>query len=277
MKSGNGLPQAIAWAAAVTLVGVAAIPLDAQWLKYPTAGVPRTADGRPNLSAPAPRAADGKPDLSGMWEPDHNRPCPADGCNDMQVPQEFINIGWSLKGGLPYQPWAADIARIRTAENRLHDPNSFCLPTGIVRMHTTPLFKKIVQTPGLLVILNEREAMYRQIFIDGRPLPVDPQPSWTGYSTGQWEGDSLVVRTNGFRDGMWLDANGSPLTEGATITERFRRTNFGTLTIDVTVDDPKAYTRPWTVTLTQRLVVDTELLDYMCSENEKDAHHLVGK
>ena len=250
---------------------------DAQWLKYPTAGVPRTREGTPNLSAPAPRTREGTPDLSGTWEPFHNRPCPPEGCNDMVVPQEFVNIGWGIKGGLPYQPWAADLTRTRTAENRLHDPNSYCLPTGPVRMHTTPLFKKVVQTPGLVLILNEREAMYRQIFTDGRPLPVDPQPSWTGYSSGRWEGDTLVVRTNGFREGLWLDANGSPLTEGATITERFRRVNFGTLEIELTIDDLKAYTRPWTTTLTQTIALDTDLVDYICRENEKSTRHMVGK
>src|SRR5262245_38505899 len=171
--------------ATAAALAAASVSLHAQWLKYPTAGLPRTG-GKANLSAPAPRTHDGKPDLSGIWEPLHNRPCPPDGCADMVVPQEFLNIGWGITGGLPYQPWAAELTRQRTAENRLHDPNSFCLPTGIVRMHTTPLFRKVVQVPGLLVILNEREAMYRQIFTDGRPLPTDPQPSWTGYSIGAW-------------------------------------------------------------------------------------------
>jgi hypothetical protein len=134
-----------------------------------------------------------------------------------------------------------------------------------------------VQTRGLVLILNEREAMYRQIFTDGRPLPVDPQPSWTGYSTGKWEGDTLVVESSGFRDGLWLDANGSPLTESGKITERIRRVNFGMLEIEITVNDLKAYTSPWTVKLTQLLAPDTELLDYFCSENEKDGPHLVAK
>ena len=127
------------------------------------------------------------------------------------------------------------------------------------------------------MILNEREAMYRQIFTDGRPLPVDPQPSWVGYSTGKWEGDTLVIQTSGFRDGLWLDANGSPLTESGKITERLRRVNFGKLEIEITVDDPKAYTSPFTVKLTQLLAPDTDLLDYYCIENEKDGPHLVGK
>jgi hypothetical protein len=139
------------------------------------------------------------------------------------------------------------------------------------------LLKKIIQVPGLLVILNEHNATYRQIFTDGRPLPADPNPSWVGYSTGSWEGDTLVVQTAGFRDGLWLDANGSPLTEGARVTERFRRVNYGKLEIDLIVDDLKAYTAPWTVRLNQFIALDTDLLDYICNENEKDVPHLIGK
>jgi len=251
--------------------------LDAQWLHYPTAGVPRTSAGRPNLDAPPPRAADGKPDLSGLWDVEHNRPCPPDGCADMPVGHEFIDIGWSVKGGVPYLPWARALAKKRTEDLRVEDPTSFCLPIGIVRLHTMALLKKIVQTPGLLVILNEHNATYRQIFTDGRPLPVDPNPSWVGYSTGRWEGDTLVVQSTGFRDGLWLDANGSPLTEGARLTEKFRRVSYGKLQIDVTVDDVKAYSAPWTVRLNQFLALDTDLVDYICHENEKDLPHLVGK
>jgi hypothetical protein len=260
------------------LIGAIASPLVlGQWLHYPTAGIPRTKDGKPDLSAPAPRTPDGKADLSGIWEVLHNRPCPPEGCADMMVPLEFIDIGSSLQGGLPYQPWAAAIAKQRTEDFRKDDPQVRCLPVGIVRMYTTPLFRKIVQVPGLLVILNEGYAAYRQIFTDARPLPADPQPSWNGYSSGKWEGDTLVVQTIGFRDGTWLDANGSPLTETGKITERFHRVNFGTLEIEITVDDLKAYTKPWTVKLTQILTPDTDLLDYYCSENEKDVPHLVGK
>jgi len=249
----------------------------AQWLKYPTPGIPRTPDGKPDLAVPAPRTPDGKPDLSGVWDVLHNRPCPPEGCADMFIPQEFVDIGFSIQGGLPYQPWAAAITKQRMAENRKDDPNAKCLPVGIVRMYTTPLYRKIVQAPGLLVILNERSAEYRLIFTDGRTLPEDPQPTWNGYSSGQWEGDTLVVHSIGFREDLWLDSNGSPMTEAAKITERFRRVNFGTLEIEITVDDPKAYTHPWTVKLTQLLKPDTDLLDYYCVENEKDVPHLVGK
>jgi hypothetical protein len=254
-----------------------AIPAHAQWLKYPTPGVPRTTSGAPNLNAPAPRTSDGKPDLSGIWIPEDNRPCPSEGCADMKVGQQFVDMGWGLKGGLPYQPWAAALTRQRSAELRLNDPNSQCLPIGIVRMHTTPLYRKIVQTPGLVIILSERQVWYRQVFTDGRPLPPDPQPTWNGYSVGTWDGDTLVVRSSGFRDGLWLDANGSPMTEAATITERFRRTNYGTLDITITVDDPRAYTAPWTTTIRHLIALDTELIDYVCQENEKDVRHLVGK
>ena len=253
------------------------LPVSAQWVNYPTAGIPRHPDGKPNLAAPAPRAADGKPDLSGIWGWEDNRPCPPDGCPDQKVGQEFINIGWSVKGGLPFQPWAAQLAKERLAANSKDDPQSHCLPRGALRIHTDGLLKKIVQTPGLLVVLTERNAGYRQIFTDGRPLPEDPTPSWNGYSSGKWEGDTLAIESNGFRGGIWLDASGSPMTEAAKMTERFRRPRFGTLEIEITVDDPKAYTKPWTVKLTQPLVADTELLDYICLENERDARHFVAK
>ncbi len=251
--------------------------LPAQWLNYPTAGVPKLPNGKPNLKAATPRTKDGKPDLSGMWEPEKNNPCPPDGCSDMETPQEFAYIGWGVKGGLPYTPWAAALVKTRREQNGKDDPGSHCLPTGIIKMHTTPLLKKIIQVPGLLVILNEREVTYRQIFTDGRPLPVDPQPAWTGYSTGKWDGDTLVVETSGFHDGIWLDRRGSPMTDAAKMTERFRRVNYGRLEIEITLDDPKAYTKPWTVKLNQLLVLNTEMLDYVCAENERDAAHLVGK
>lgn len=261
----------------VVVLSAISVPASAQWLHYPTAGVPRKPDGSPNLARPAPRTADGKPDLSGMWKPEDNRPCPPEGCSDMKVPQEFVNIGWSLKGGLPYQAWAANLVTARMAENGKDDPSSRCLPRGVVKGHTTPLFRKIVQVPGLLVILNEANASYRQIFTDGRALPDDPNPAWNGYSSAKWEGDDLVVRTNGFRDGMWLDRSGSPMTDAAQMTERFRRVNYGKLEIELTVDDPKAYTKAWSVKLNHFIVLDTELLDYICLENEKSLKHMVGK
>ena len=260
-------------AAACFLLMSAALP--AQWLNYPTAGVPKKTDGTPDLRAPAPKTRDGKPDLSGIWEAEKNRTCPPEGCADMQAPQEFFDIGWKLKGPLPYQPWAADLVKTRRAAGGRDDPTIRCLPLGLVKMHTTPLMRKIIQTPELIIILSEANATYRQIFTDGRPLPEDPQPSWNGYSIGKWDGDSLVVQSTGFRDQMWLDRNGNPLTDAAKITERFRRVNYGRLEIVLTIDDPKAYTKPWTVQLNQNLMPNTELLDFICLENEKDVSHFV--
>jgi hypothetical protein len=252
-------------------------PAQAQWLNYPTSGVPRLPDGSPNLAAPTPRTPDGKPDFSGIWEPEKNRACPAGGCADMQVPQEFLNIGWSLKDGPPYQPTALQIRNKRAEESGKDDPVSRCLPGGIVKLHTTPQLRKIIQIPGLLVTLNEMDATYRQIFIDGRPLPSADLPSFKGYSTAKWEGDTLVVQTSGFTEGIWLDRNGSPMSEDAKITERFQRLNYGTMEIELTIDDAKTYTRPWTIKLIHKIVLDTELIDYLCVENEKDVGHMVGK
>lgn len=265
-------------AAAASVLTTILTPASAQWLNYPTAGVPRTADGSPDLTAAAPKAADGKPDLSGLW----SMRCPSPGgtvfcAPEIAVPRVFGDIGRGVKGGLPYQPWAADLVKARRAQNGKDDPTSHCLPGGVAKLHTSALLRKIVETPGLLLFLTERNASYRQIFTDGRPLPKDPEPSWNGYSTGHWEGDRLVVETIGFRDGQWLDRAGSPLTDAAKMIERFRRPNYGTLEIELTVEDPKAYTRPWTLSLTQALLLDSELLDYICLENEKDARHLVGQ
>jgi len=254
-----------------------AAPLAGQWISYPTAGVPRTSDGKPDLAAACPRTADGKPDLSGLWIMQTSRQGNANfpGCEP--VPDEFINIGSSLKEGLPYQPWAAELVKTRQGEQRVHDPLSHCLPVGPIRLYTWPGPRKIIQAPGLLVIMNELNTSYRQIFTDGRPLPADPNPSWNGYSTGKWEGDVLVVQTTGFRDGLWLDATGNPMTDAAKMTERFRRMNFGRMEIEVTVDDPKAYTKPWTVKLNQIIKLDTDLLDFVCVEGEKDSSHLTLK
>jgi hypothetical protein len=262
----------------------------AQWLKYPTPGIPRTADGNPNFFAPAPRTPDGKPDLSGIWQDDNGKPwrtCPTGRCEEPSEPHEgptplaaavgWVDFGARLSGGLPYQPWAAELVKQRKVDYGKDDPPTHCMPLGAPRMLVDPLYRKFVQTPRLLVILNERDDGYRQIFTDGRPLPEDPQPSWNGYSTGKWEGDTLVVHTKGLRDGMWLDRNGSPMTDAAKLTERFRRVNYGTMEIEVSIDDPKAYTKPWTVKVIEYIVLNTQLLDSVCLENEKDASHLVGK
>jgi hypothetical protein len=259
------------------LVVVVCAPAHAQWLKYPTPNVPRLADGRPNLDAPAPRLADRRPDFSGIWQL-QPRPCSGNACSDdYAAGPEFANLGASLKEGLPYQPWARKLVAERTAQLGRDDPVGLCKPGGAVRILTFPPFRKFVQPPGLFIILSERDVTFRQIFLDGRPLPEDPTPTPNGYSVGRWDGDTLVVQTVGFRDGTWLDRNGSPMTDAAKMTERFRRVNYGRVDVELTIDDPKAYTRPWTVTLRQRIVLDTELLDYHCTDNEKDAARMIGK
>ena len=268
--------------AAVVLVacGVTCVsgPVFAQWLKYPTAGLPRTADGKFNPSAPAPRTPDGKPDFSGIWLTGNPMCTQSEGtlvCGvELPMSREGINMGVSLPGGLPYQPWLATLVKERTANFAKDDPHVRCLPDTFLRAYGLPHLLKFVQSPGLLVMLNEMNAGYRQVFIDGRPLPQDPVPSWQGYSVATWSGDTLVVDSNGFRDDIWIDWNGSVITESAKVRERIRRPNFGSLEIEVTVDDPKAYTKPWTVTLKQRLAIDTELVDEICLENEQSSRRM---
>jgi hypothetical protein len=255
----------------IILAGTSASLL-AQWIDYPTPNVPRTADGKPNLAAPTPRNPDGTPDFSGMWGWENRFNCGAK-CNDTQISREFGNIAANLQTPVPYQPWAFDIVRKRSVEQGL-DPNVHCMPRGAPRIWTDDYYKRIFQVPGRVIILTERNIQYRQIFTDGRHLPQDPNPTWNGYSVGHWEGDTLVVDTNGYRDDLWLDANGKPLTEQARTIERIRRPNYGNLEVELTIDDPKAYTAPWTVKINQPLVFDSELLDYYCLENEKDAVHM---
>jgi hypothetical protein len=264
---------------AFAVVAVSGATVLAQWLKYPTAGVPKSANGKPNLSAPAPRTADGKPDFSGIWLTDS--PCARSQdpesltCgSELPMGREGINMGAGLPGGLPYQPWLAALVKKRTAEDAKDDPHVVCLPDTFVRAYSLPHLLKFVQTPGLLVMLNEMNAGYRQVFTDGRPLPQDPVPSWQGYSSGKWEGDTLVVNSNGFRDDIWIDWNGSVITSAAKVQERIRRPDYGHLEVAVTIDDPKAYTKPWTVTLRQRLALNTELVDEICLENEKSAQRM---
>jgi hypothetical protein len=273
---------------ATTLLCLLATELPAQWIHYPTAGVPRTRDGKPNLTGPAPRTRNGKPDFSGMWwTADTALPCPEllggpkdcaekglglAGQQGAGLAAPTTNIGSGVSGGLPYTPWAQEIVKERMA-NPLNDPHVRCLPSSPPRGYTLPHLQKIIQTNGLLVILNEYNASYRQVFTDGRPLPAEPLPAWNGYSTAKWEKDTLVIQTIGFRDDLWLDMRGSPLTGSARVTERIRRPNFGSLEIEFTVDDPKAYTKPWTAKLKLFLVLDTELMDEMCLENEKSVQH----
>ena len=287
--------------AAVILIAVAPAALFAQWPSYPTPGVPRTPDGKPNLSAPTPKTADGKPDLTGIWQIARDRApatttaaaapkgqaTNADIFTGLKSNDDFLavakrspfwNLGASFPDGLPFQPWAAELHRQRVADNSKDNPDAHCLPMGIMQFHNHGQPRKMIQTPQVIVILYEANAGIRQIFTDGRPLPgKDADPWWYGYSTGRWEGDTLVVQSAGYRDLGWLDVEGSPLTDTAHITERYRRPDFGHLDIEVTIDDPKAYTKPWTVTVHQRIMVDTELIEFVCQENEKDAPHLSAK
>ena len=256
---------------------VVAVPLAAQWLNYPTAGVPRLPNGQPNLAAPTPRTADGKPDFSGLWEPGGSGAAANSFvAGGTLLAPEFGNIVARRRDPLPYRPWALDLSKARQADNGKDNPDGLCLPLGMVRMHSHPFPRKILQVPGLIAILYEKNVDYRQIFTDGRPLPADPNPSFNGYSSGKWEGDTLVVETIGFRDDIWLDGVGNPLTEAAKVTERFRRPNYGSLEIEITIEDLKAYTAAWSVRLNHNLKLDADLLEYFC-ENEKDIPHLVGK
>jgi hypothetical protein len=278
---------------AVAIVILAGAPgsVDAQWFDYPSPGAPRTASGQVDLSAPAPRLADGRPDLSGVWmtaEPlcvlrgtapvsevlklnPPTRKCPP---RTASFSRQSINLGIDMPGGLPYQPWLAKLVDERTANQAIDDPHIRCLPDTFVRAYGLPHYVKFVQTPNLLVMLNEYNGVYRQVFMDGRPLPKDPNPSWQGYSTAVWAGETLVIDTIGFRDDSWIDWGGSVVTEAARVRERIRRTDFGHLEIEVTVDDPKAYTKPWTVTLRQQFAADTELIDEICAEGERFAKQI---
>jgi hypothetical protein len=275
--------------AAVILTAAVPAALFAQWGSYPTAGVPRTPDGKPNMSAPAPKTPDGKPDLTGIWQNDRtvggtvaartsaNPPSTNEDLIAIARRSPFWNLGSQFKDGLPFTPWGAEVHRQRVAENSKDNPDAHCLPMGLMQFHYHGEPRKMIQTPQVIVILYEANAGMRQIFTDGRPLPKDPDPWWYGYSTGHWEGDTLVVQTAGFRDLGWLDVEGSPLTESGKIIERFRRPDYGHLEIEVTIDDPKAYTKPWTVMVHQHIMVDTEIIEFVCQENEQDAPHLSAK
>jgi hypothetical protein len=245
----------------------------AQWPNHPTRNVPRTADGKPNLEAPPPRTADGKVDLSGVWRGGGaaaGRGAAPASPTDVPV-AAFRDIGAAFKDGLPLTPYGAEVLKTRRAGNSKDNPEAHCLPMGIVQFHTQGAPRRFVQTPDLLVVLYEASMGQRQIFTDGRAVPKqgEPQPFWYGYSAGRWEGDTLVVETNNFRDDGWLDIVGSPLTAAATVTERFRRVSYGRMEIDITVNDPKAYTRPWTVRHNQQIMLDEDLIEFVCLENQR--------
>ena len=265
--------------AALSVVSVSSgTSLLAQWPVQPDSRVPRTSGGQINPKAPAPRTADGKPDFSGVWETIRTGTTQAIAGPDvhpLKRTSQFWNIGAGLDGDLPLQPWAAELRASRVAANSRDNPDAHCLPIGITQLHNHPQPRKIIQTASVIVMLYEANGGVRQIFLDGRKMPADdPQPWWYGYSVGRWDGDTLVVETAGFRDGGWLDVNGAPLTDAARMTERFRRVSYGQLEIDVTVNDPKAYTKPWTArTIRQQLMPGDELIEFICTENEKSSKH----
>lgn len=265
-------------AVVMVIVAVMCSPVGAQWPKYPTSDVPRMPNGPPNLEAPAPRTPQGMPDLSGLWRyvrrPGLPEPVPGALGQPQVGTSQFWDIGTGLTAPIPFTPWARDVLAKRMAEKSKDNPDAHCLPIGIMQLHTHPDPRRIVQTPRLIVMLYEANTGVRQIYTDGRPLPNnDPQPWYHGYSVGRWEADTLVVETVGLRDDGWLDVNGTPLTSTGKLTERFRRGSFGTLDIEITVEDPKAYTRPWTAHVRHQLMLDTDLFEFVCQENEKSTRN----
>jgi hypothetical protein len=248
---------------AVMTVALSA-PLAAQWLNHPTPGIPRTPDGKPNLAAPAPRTPDGKPDLSGVW---------------LKIsPKYSRNIAADLKPE-DIQPWARALVEQRREDLGKEYMNVKCVPLGpgyaTSAESTGAEMMKIVQTPGLILILNP-DLTYRQIFLDGRALEPAPNPDWMGYSVGRWDGDTLVVDSFGFNDRTWLDHDGHPHTEALRMTERYRRRNFGNLDVEVTFSDPAAYNKPWTVAARAELAADTEMIEWVCNESVQHVERWLG-
>ncbi len=260
------MKRSLVAAVVVTAVGLSA-SLSAQWPLHPL-GVPTGPDGKPNLAAPAPRTADGKPDLSGVWYANQGSTASQAGRPPLA---SFGNVGIGIPGGLPFQPWAAELQRKRRAEDGLNNPDGLCKPQGPLQYHLDPQPRKVVQTPTQILIIFESNYGLRTIYLDGRKLPPQggPQPFWHGYSVGRWEGDTLVVESNNFHDDGWLDSRGSPYTEALKLTERFRRVNYGQLDIEVTIDDPKTYTKPFTVRVNQQIAANgEELIEFICHENQ---------
>lgn len=273
----------------LTVLGafLAGTPGAAQWLNYPAPGTPRTPDGKPNLAAKAPRASNGKPDLSGAWIvlgtplAEQQRLFGADIDKtvvpgmERQVSSKYaFNIFIDFKpDDVPMRPEAAAL-QLRRQNQLDRRPGTNCLPQGIPLANLFPWMQKIVQTPGLIVIMLEADSLSRQIYTDGRKLPADPTPSWHGYSVGKWEGDTLVVETNGLNDKVWLDAIGHPRSEAMHMTERYHRRDFGHLDIEMTFDDPQMYTRPFSIKFTHVLQADSDILEYVCLEGEKDRTHM---
>ena len=263
--------------------------LSAQWVNYPAPGIPRTRDGKPNLTARAPRAPNGRPDLSGVWHVeatplaeqkrlfgDNIDTVALPGMEPDQISKYVLNILADFKpGDSPMRPEAAALLRERSQQQR---PSLNCLPWGVPASTLFAPVHKIVQTAGLIVMMLEVDSgATRQIYTDGRKLPEDPEPLWYGYSVGRWEGDTLVVETSGFNDKSWLDSMGHPHSEAMRVTERYRRRDVGHLDVDITIDDPKMYTRPFTIKVTHLLQPDTDILEYFCAENERDRRHTVTR
>lgn len=264
--------------AAVAIVLMCAAHASAQWAKSPDRAVPRTGDGKPNLSAPAPKAPDGKPDLSGVWmaDPEPNvAPGPSiESSIALRFSRYFVNIAADLKPeDVPLQPSAAALFKQRLQSQGKEDPVAHCQPTGVPALTAIPLPYKIVQTPRLVVMLYEENTVFRQVFLDGRRPVQEPLPRWMGYSSGKWDGNTLVVDTVGFDDRSWLDRMGHPHSDALHVLERLRRADAGHLEAQVTIDDPRTYTKPITYTQKATLIPDEDLLEYFCSENEKDAQH----
>jgi len=258
-------PKTSSLSAALVLAALAlsmALPASAQWWLDVPDKAPRTADGEINLMAPTPKLADGTPDLSGIWYQDTNK-FTRDIAADLGA------------DGVPYQPWAKALTDERaTGAHSREDPDANCLPQGVPKISFVPAPWKIVQQPDLIVVIYEAFTLWRQIFMDGRRLADDVNPTWLGYSTGHWDGDTLVVESAGFNGKIWLDQLGKPTTEQLHVTERFRRTDYGHMEIEAVIDDPGAYTKPWTVRQTYHLLPETELLEFICNENNQDLQHL---
>jgi hypothetical protein len=259
-----------------------------QWLNYPTPGTPRGTDGKPNLSAKAPRASNGKPDLSGVWRTEYDPSADNErlfgaGISAFSVPGDdpstfskyFLNILVDFKPeDNPMRPAAVELFRKNT-EKKANSSSARCLPQGLPRTDINSYAPfKILQTPGVIAVLYEVDNTHRQIYTDGRTLPVDPQPTWGGYSVGRWDGDTLVVDAAGFNDETWLDSGGHPHSDALRVHERFYRRDFGHMDLSVTVDDPKMYTKPFTIKVTELLQPDTDILESVCNENEKDRARL---
>lgn len=241
----------------LALVAFVASPALGQWRNVPAPQVPRTPDGKPDLSAPAPRLPDGKPDLSGIWNP----------------PTGYLrNLARDLKEDVPFQPWAKAVYDERAAG--LHwreEPDANCLPQGVPKVLLAPAPWRIVQTPTIVFFVHEAFNLWWQAFMDGREFVPHPDvaPTWHGYSTARWDGDTLVVSSAGFNGRVWLDQLGKPSTEALRVTTTFHRKDFGHMDIGITIDDAKAYTRPWGTTVQVALLPDTQLMEFICLENEK--------